>query len=104
MPGPPPSGHVLAVFGPTGVGKTDLALALADRLREVGRTPVAVAADALQVYQGPEPPTGGRSREERARHEHRLVAFLPIDARFSAGEYAQLAHAEIDGLVAQGAT
>jgi tRNA dimethylallyltransferase len=33
-----------------------------------------------------------------------LLSFLPVDARCSAGEFAQLAHAEIDGLVAQGAT
>ena len=104
MPGPPPSGHVLAIFGPTGVGKTDLALAVADRLREAGRNPVAVSADALQVYAGLETLTGVPTREERARLDHRLVAFLPVDARFSAGEYAQLAHAEIDGLVDHGAT
>src|SRR4051794_19449184 len=104
MPGLPPSGHVLAIFGPTGVGKTDLALAVAGRLREAGRTPVAVSADALQVYAGLETLTGVPTREERGRLDHRLVAFLPIDARFSAGEYAQLAHAEIDGLVAPGAT
>jgi tRNA dimethylallyltransferase len=40
---------------------------------------------------------------ERARLEHRLVSILPVDARFSVGEYAELAHAEIDALVAQGA-
>src|SRR3954447_21260211 len=104
MPGLPPSGHVLAIFGPTGVGKTDLALAVARRLRQAGRAPVAVSADALQVYAGLETLTGVPTREERARLDHRLVAFLPVDARFSAGEYAQLAHAEIDGLVDHGAT
>jgi tRNA dimethylallyltransferase len=104
MPGLPPSGHVLAIFGPTGVGKTDVALAVAARLRDAGRTPVAVSADALQVYEGLETLTGVPSREERAQLEHRLVAFLPLDARFSAGEYALLAHAEIDGLVDHGAT
>ena len=31
-----------------------------------------------------------------------MVSFLPVDARFSAGEYAELAHAEIDGLLAAG--
>jgi tRNA dimethylallyltransferase len=34
--------------------------------------------------------------------EHRLVSFLPLDATFSAGQYAALAHAEIDGLLAAG--
>ena len=94
---------VLAVFGPTGVGKTALALALADRLREAGERPVAVSADALQVYRGLETLTGVPSAAERVRLEHRLVGVLPVDARFSVGQYAALAHVEIDALLAQGA-
>jgi tRNA dimethylallyltransferase len=94
---------VLAVFGPTGIGKTALALALADRLRARGERPVAVSADALQVYNGLETLTGVASAAEQARLEHRLVSILPVDARFSAGEYAALAHAEIDALLAAGA-
>jgi tRNA dimethylallyltransferase len=94
---------VLAIFGPTGIGKTALAFALADRLRARGVRPVAVSADALQVYRGLETLTGVPTAAEQARLEHRLVSILPVDARFSAGEYAQLAHAEIDGLLAAGA-
>jgi tRNA dimethylallyltransferase len=98
---PPP--EVIAVFGPTGVGKTAVAVALAERLRaERGEDPVAVSADALQVYRGLEVLTGVAGPRERARLEHRLVSFLPVDARFSAGQYAELAHAEIDGLLAAG--
>jgi tRNA dimethylallyltransferase len=96
--------RVLALFGPTAVGKTDVALALAERLRARGERPVAVSADALQVYRGLEILTGVPAREQRARLDHRLVSFLPVDARFSVAEYAALAHAEIDGLLAQGAT
>jgi tRNA dimethylallyltransferase len=95
---------LLAIFGPTGVGKTALAFALADRLRARGERPVAVSADALQVYRGLETLTGVPTDTQRARLEHRLVSILPVDARFSVGEYAELAHAEIDGLLAQGAT
>jgi tRNA dimethylallyltransferase len=94
---------VLAVFGPTGIGKTALAIAVADRLRARGERPVAVSADALQVYRGLEILTGVASAAEQARLEHRLVSILPVDARFSVGEYAALAHAEIDGLLASGA-
>lgn len=93
---------VIAVFGPTGVGKTAIALALGERLRVLGERPVAVSADALQVYAGLETLTGAASTEERALLEHRLLAFLPVDATFSAGQYAELAHAEIDGLLAAG--
>jgi tRNA dimethylallyltransferase len=94
--------EVIALFGPTGVGKTDVAIALADRLREVGESPVAVSADALQVYVGLETLTGAATSGERARLAHRLISFLPVSATFSAGQYAELAHAEIDGLLAEG--
>jgi tRNA dimethylallyltransferase len=97
---PPPD--VIAIFGPTGVGKTALAIAIADRLRELGESPVAVSADALQVYAGLETLTGAARPDQRARLEHRLLSFLPVDATFSAGQYAELAHSEIDELVASG--
>jgi tRNA dimethylallyltransferase len=93
--------QVIALFGPTGVGKTAVAVALAERLRARGEHPVAVSADALQVYAGLETLTGVASPLERAALEHRLVSFLPVDAGFSAGQYAELAHAEIDGLLAE---
>lgn len=95
---------VLALFGPTGVGKTALALAIADRLRARGERPVAVSADALQVYRGLETLTGVASAAQRARLEHRLVSFVPVTETFSAGRYAELAHTEIDGLLAAGST
>jgi tRNA dimethylallyltransferase len=60
---------------------------------------VAVSADALQVYVGLETLTGAAATGERAQLEHRLLSFLPVDATFSAGQYAELAHAEIDGLL-----
>jgi tRNA dimethylallyltransferase len=94
--------HVIAVFGPTGVGKTAVAIALAERLRARGEDPVAVSADALQVYRGLEVLTGAATRDEQARLEHRLLGILGVTATFSAGEYARRAHAEIDGLLAQG--
>jgi tRNA dimethylallyltransferase len=93
---------VIALFGPTGVGKTAIAIALADRLRELGERPVAVSADALQVYMALETLTGTATHAERTRLEHRLISFLPVDATFSAGQYADLAHEEIDGLLRSG--
>jgi tRNA dimethylallyltransferase len=92
----------IAVFGPTGVGKTAVAIALAERLRGDGEDPVAVSADALQVYRGLEILTGAASAGERARLEHRLVGILDLHSSFSAGEYARRAHAEIDALLEQG--
>jgi tRNA dimethylallyltransferase len=99
--------RIIALFGPTGVGKTEIAVALAEQLRARGERgpgagPVAVSADALQVYAGLETLTGVASPSEQRRLEHRLVSFLPLDATFSVGQYAELAHAEIDGLLAAG--
>ncbi|HZE05072.1 MAG TPA: tRNA (adenosine(37)-N6)-dimethylallyltransferase MiaA [Solirubrobacteraceae bacterium] len=93
---------VIALFGPTGVGKTDVAISLTRRLRRRGEDPVAVSADALQVYEGLETLTGAATPAQRAELEHRLIAFLPVDATFSAGQYAELAHAEIDELLRSG--
>ncbi len=94
--------QIIAVFGPTGVGKTAVALALGEILRERGEDPVAVSADALQVYAGLELLTGAATAAEQAALEHRLLSFLPLDATFSVGRYAELAHAEIDSLLAAG--
>jgi tRNA dimethylallyltransferase len=93
---------VIAVFGPTGVGKTDVAVALAVRLRARGEDPVAVSADALQVYTGLERLTGAAGPAEQAALEHRLLSCVSAAETFSAGRYAALAHGEIDGLLAEG--
>ncbi len=93
---------IVALFGPTGVGKTAVAIALADLLRADGEDPVAVSADALQLFAGLEILTGAATPEERARLEHRLLGVLPITAHATAGDFAHRAHAEVDALVAAG--
>jgi tRNA dimethylallyltransferase len=93
---------LVAVFGPTAVGKTGVAIALAELLRERGEDPVAISCDAIQVYQGLEILSGAATTEERGRLDHRLLGFVPIDGEFSAGRFANLAHAEIDQLIAEG--
>ncbi len=94
--------HVIAIFGPTGVGKTGVAVALAELLRERGEEPVAISCDALQVYEGMETLTGMATPEERERLEHRLVGFVPVTQPFSVGDYMRLAHREIDAALAAG--
>ncbi|HUC07177.1 MAG TPA: isopentenyl transferase family protein, partial [Solirubrobacterales bacterium] len=78
---------VIAIFGPTGVGKTGVAIALAKLLRERGEDPVAVSCDALQVYEGLSVLTGVATAEEQGRLEHKLVGFVPITQPFSVGDY-----------------
>lgn len=83
------SADVVAVFGPTGSGKTAVAEAVADALgTEV------VSADALQVYRGLPILTN------QPRRPTRLVAIRDLDEEMSVGEYAVLAHAALDGLIA----
>jgi tRNA dimethylallyltransferase len=94
--------RVIALFGPTGVGKTEVAIALAERLRAAGEDPLAVSADALQVYRGLETLTGAATPAERARLEHRLLAFLEVRESWSAGAFAERARAEIDAALAAG--
>jgi tRNA dimethylallyltransferase len=95
---------VLAIFGPTGVGKTGVAIALAELLREHGEDPVAISCDALQVYEGLEVLTGAATAAEQARLEHRLIGFVPVTCAFNVGEYMPLAHAEVDAALETGRT
>ena len=96
------SADVIAIFGPTGIGKTAVAIELAELLRTKGEDPVAISADALQVYVGLETLSGVASAGEQARLEHRLVSFVRATHTFSVGEFMPLAHAEIDDALAQG--
>jgi tRNA dimethylallyltransferase len=89
--------NVIALFGPTGVGKTAVAEAVARELGERGEDPVAISADALQVYRGLETLTGAG---DSATLEHRLQSIVPVTKSFSAGEFAELAHREIDAALA----
>jgi len=93
---------VVAIFGPTGVGKTGVAIELARLLRERGEDPVAINCDALQVYEGLETLTGAASPGEQGQLEHRLLSFVPITSDFSIRDYMPLAHAEIDSALEVG--
>ena len=92
---------MIALFGPTGVGKTEIAVELAGLLRARGEDPVAVSADAIAVYEGLDVLAAKPASDQL---EHRLVSCVPIDEEFSAGRFAALAHAEIDALLAAGRT
>lgn len=93
---------VIAVFGPTAIGKTSVAIALAGLLAERGEDAVAINCDSIQVYDGLEVISGAPSAEDREALEHRLVGFVPIDEEFSAGRFGARAREEIDGAIAAG--
>ena len=94
--------RVLAIFGPTAVGKTGVAIEVAQLLRERGEDPVALSCDSIQVYRGLELLSGAATPAERERLEHRLLGIAAVDEEFSAGRFAELAHGEIDGLLEEG--
>ena len=94
--------QVLAIFGPTAVGKTAVAVVVGEMLRERGEDPVAISCDAIQVYRGLEVLSGAASAGERERLEHRLLGVVTVGDEFSAGRFAELAHREIDVLLGEG--
>jgi len=93
---------IVAIFGPTAVGKTGSAIEFAERLRARGEDPVAVSCDALQVYRGLEALTGAPTPAERRRLEHRLVGIAEVTEEFSAGRFASLAREQVDQLLTEG--
>jgi tRNA dimethylallyltransferase len=95
---------ILAIFGPTGVGKTGVAVELARLLRERGEDPIAVNCDALQVYEGLDVLTGTASAEEQAVLPHELLGIVPVTEDFSIRDYMPLAHRAIDAALGAGRT
>ena len=93
---------LIAIFGPTAVGKTEIAIEVADLLRGRNEEPVAVSADAFQVYEGLQVLTAKPSEAQLAKLEHRLISFVPVNETFSVAQFAEHAHREIDRLVERG--
>jgi tRNA dimethylallyltransferase len=93
---------IVALFGPTGVGKTAVAVELAHLLRERGEHPVAVSADALQVYEDLDVLAAKPSAHDLDRLEHRMLSIVPIDRTFSVAEFSERAHREIDAIADEG--
>lgn len=93
-----PSPDVVAIFGPTGIGKTSIAIELAELLRANGEDPVAVSVDSMQVYRELPILTGAVDAEERSALEHRLIGNVSVADQYDVATHAKLAHAEIDSL------
>jgi tRNA dimethylallyltransferase len=84
---------VLAIFGPTASGKTDVAEAIADRIPAR-----VISADAMQVYRGLPILTNQTARPTE------LVGIWELQHEASVGEYAELAHEAVDRALAEGVT
>ena len=89
---------IVIVLGPTAVGKTELALAVAQRVNAE-----IVNADSQQVYRYLDIGTGKPSKPERERVRHHLIDVVNPDEDFNAARYRQLAAASIDEIHKRGA-
>lgn len=89
--------RLVCVVGPTASGKTDLAIAVAER---VGGE--IVSADSVQIYRGFDIGSGKPSAEERARAPHHVIDVLdPLDL-IDAASYSRLAESAIVDARARG--
>ena len=83
--------------GPTAVGKTDVALAIAEACNgEI------VGADAFQVYRGLDLLTAKPSPEALARVPHHLVGTVPLAEEFNVARYLSAAQAAIADIRGRG--
>lgn len=88
---------LLVIGGPTGSGKSDLALRLAE---EIGAE--IVNADSMQVYRGMDIGTAKPSPEELARVPHHLIDIVSPDQDFTASEFRRAATAAIEDIDRRG--
>lgn len=79
---------VLVLAGPTAAGKTEAAIAVAERFDAV-----IVSADAMQVYRGLDVGTAKASPEERARARHFGIDVREVPEPFDAADFVDLADA-----------
>jgi tRNA dimethylallyltransferase len=87
----------VVVLGPTGSGKTALAMELAEQFGgEI------VSCDSVAVYRGMEIGTAKPTSEERARVRHHLIDVADPDQPFTAGEYSRQARAALKDIAERG--
>ncbi|MDB6017756.1 MAG: tRNA dimethylallyltransferase [Pedosphaera sp.] len=80
----------ILLAGPTAVGKSEVALSLAEKLNgEI------ISVDSMQVYRGLDLGTAKPSPEERRRVPHHLIDVAELTAPFDAAQFVRLAHAAV---------
>ncbi len=88
------SDKVLAIVGPTAVGKSGVAIRVA---KELGGE--IVSADSMQIYRGMDIGTAKPSSKERSEIEHHLIDVVGVSDEFSASMYQELAREAISEIV-----
>jgi len=93
----PPDPLLVVVLGPTGSGKSALAISLAERF-----SGEIVSCDSVAVYRHFEIGTAKPSREDRVRIQHHLIDVANPDEAFTAGEYARRARVVLVDIAGRG--
>jgi tRNA dimethylallyltransferase len=95
---------LIAVVGPTGAGKSALAIDVAKHLIAKGGKAEILNCDSMQFYRGMDVGTAKLKLDERQGIKHHLFDFLEITDESTAAEYQQIARPLIIELQAQGIT
>ena len=93
---PEPCGTLIVVTGPTGVGKTDIAIRLA---REFGTE--IISADSRQIYRDIPIGTAAPTPEQLAEVKHHFVGILDLDEYYSAAQFEEDVMNLLPGLFAR---
>ena len=93
---------LIAVVGPTGTGKSDLALAIAESITSRGAKAEIVNADSMQFYRGMDIGTAKLSLEERRGIPHHMLDTLDVRDEATAAEYQAQARPIIEAMQASG--
>ena len=95
---------LIAVVGPTGAGKSALAISIAQHIIDKGGKAEIINCDSMQFYRGMDVGTAKLSIAEGRGIKHHLLDFLEITDESTAAEYQQLARPLILELQASGIT
>lgn len=95
---------LIAVVGPTGAGKSALAIAIAKHIISKGGKAEVINCDSMQFYKGMDVGTAKMTLAERKGVTHHLFDFLEITDESTAAEYQQIARPLIEELQSKGIT
>lgn len=89
--------EIIAIIGPTAVGKTALSFKLAERFQTE-----LVSSDAYQVYKGMDIGTAKATKDELATYRHHLIDIIEPNEDFSAAAFQEAARTTIEDLHERG--
>ncbi len=93
----------LAIIGPTGTGKSQLALDVAERLGSSGISAEIVNADAMQLYRGMDIGTAKLSVADRRGIPHHQLDVLDVTETATVARYQCAAADDVEAIAARGA-